>query len=277
VSATVAGALALASAAGVDALDAQLLLAKCLDRPRTWLLAFEDASVAGGAYAAFLESVTRRAGGEPLAYLVGEKEFRGLMLHVNPAVLVPRPETEHLVQWGLELLSQQPADVAQRVIDLGTGSGAIALALKAAWPSAQVHATDTDEAALDVARGNARRLGLDVEFALGDWWRPTVHWPAFHLALCNPPYVAAGDTHLPALAHEPLQALTPGPSGLEALEAVVRGAPMRLQARGWLLLEHGFDQGPAVRAMLQSHGFTRVETRQDLAGLPRCTGGCRPV
>jgi release factor glutamine methyltransferase len=276
VTATVAQALLFANASGLTALDAQVLLSKCLGRQRTWLLAFDNAPLDAGRYEAFAALVARRAGGEPLAYVTGEKEFCGLLLQVGPAVLIPRPETEHLVEWGVEILQQRTANIPwPRVLDLGTGSGAIALALKAAHPAAQVEATDVDVAALGLAQHNAKRLALDVQFRPGDWWAATEN-QAFHLALCNPPYIPSADAHLAALAHEPSRALTPGTTGLEALQQVIQTAPVHLHPKAWLLLEHGFNQAAAVSALMQRHGFGRIETRPDLAGLPRCTGGCWP-
>ena len=273
---TVAQALGSARAAGLDGLDSQVLLAKCLGRPRSWLLAHGETDLETPQCEAFSGFVARRAGGEPLAYLTGEKEFRGLILGVDPAVLIPRPETEHLVEWGLEILGQRYTEVSRPwVLDLGTGSGAIALALKTAYPAAQVVASDVDLQALDVAQCNAKRLALDVEFQAGDWWSAMEN-RRFHVVLCNPPYIPNADNHLAALLHEPISALTPGASGLEALLRVVQDAPGHLHAQGWLLLEHGYDQGEAVRKLLLRRGFVQVLTRQDLAGQPRCTGGCWP-
>jgi release factor glutamine methyltransferase len=271
---TVARALAESRAIGIDLLDAQLLLAHCLRRPRTWLLAHDDAWLDRGQYESFLGAAARRSRGEPLAYVVGEKEFCGLMLEVDRRVLIPRPETEQLVEWGLEALDRDLCGVPQpRIVDLGTGSGAIALAIKSSRPSVSVDAVDIDAESLSVARANAERLGLEVRFGPSDWWA-ALPLRAFHLALCNPPYVAAGDVHLAALGHEPRSALTPGPEGLEALRVVIEAAPQHLQAGGWLLLEHGFDQAEAVASRLHTRGFVDVQTRRDLAGLARCTGGC---
>lgn len=262
-------ALQAARAAGVDRLDAQLLLSHRLARPRAWLIAHDDAELAAADADAFAAAVARRATGVPLAYLVGEREFRGLALQVSPAVLVPRPETEHLVDWALAC-----APAGARVADLGTGSGAIALALCHARPDLQVTATDASDDALAVARANAQRLGLAPHFAAGSWWAPLVD-QCFDLVVSNPPYIAAGDPHLDALVHEPLQALTPGGDGLDAVRAIVAGAPAHLVPGGWLLLEHGHDQGPAVRGLLAARGFADVQTRRDLAGLERCSGGRR--
>lgn len=267
---TVAGLLSQARALGVDRLDAQVILARRLQVGRPWVLAHGDDELESGVAAACRDDLAQRASGVPLAYIVGEREFHGLTLSVTPAVLDPRPDTETLVDWALELLGDGP----QRVVDLGTGSGAIALAVKHARPQAQVHATDNDERALSVARANASRLRLDIRFALGDWWN-AVAGERFQLALSNPPYVAAGDSHLAALVHEPRHALTPGSSGLEALERIAAGARSHLEPGGWLLLEHGHDQSSAVRELLLMHGFDAPATRTDLAGVLRCTGARR--
>jgi release factor glutamine methyltransferase len=270
----IADALRQARAAGVERLDAQWLLEHLLGRPRAWLLAHDDEPLPAEAATAWPALLARRAAGEPLAYVVGEREFCGLRLVVSPAVLVPRPETELLVRWALELLPTAPAP-APAVVDLGTGSGAVALALKAAQPSAEVWATDTSPAALAVAQGNARRLGLAVNFAHGDWWQ-AVGGRTFGLAVSNPPYIAAGDPHLAALGHEPTLALTPGGDGLDSIRQLVGQAPAHLLPGAWLLLEHGHDQADAVAALFAGHGFERAQTRRDLAGLPRCTGARWP-
>ncbi len=269
---TVAGALAQARAAGVDRLDAQWLLQHLLQQPRSWLLAHDDHALPASAAAAWPALLARRAAGEPLAYVVGEHEFCGLTLAVSPHVLVPRPETEELVRWALACAPGAPEATA---IDLGTGSGAVALALKQQWPAAHITATDASAPALAQAEANARRLGLDLTFAAGDWWQ-AVPGQRFGLAVSNPPYIAAGDPHLAALQHEPQQALTPGGDGLDALRHIIAGAPPHLLPGAWLLLEHGHDQAAAVRALLLQHGFEQAQTRHDLADLPRCTGACWP-
>jgi release factor glutamine methyltransferase len=274
---TVAAALAGAQAAGVDRLDAQWLLMHVLSRPRSWLIAHDDEPLPVDAARAYEGLCSRRARGEPLAYLVGEREFHGLTLQVNPSVLVPRPDTETLVDWALALLGTELADrTAPQVLDLGTGSGAIALAVKHRWPAAQVTAVDVSEAALGVARANAQRLGLAVEFQPGSWWGPLGD-RRFDLVLSNPPYIAAGDPHLDALQHEPSLALTPGGDGLDAIRAIVAGAPQHLGAGGWLVVEHGWDQAGAVQALLRGAGFEAVCGRHDLAGHVRCSGGRRPA
>jgi len=267
----VADALRRARELGVARLDAQLLLGHHLKQPRAWLLAHDDALLDTALAAAVAADLERRAAGEPLAYLVGEREFHGLLLQVSPAVLVPRPETELLVDWAIEVLEDRLA----AVVDLGTGSGAIALAVKHRCPAATLTATDASAAALAIAEGNAGRLGLAVEFTAGDWWQPLAG-RRFDLALSNPPYIAGGDAHLRALTHEPQAALTPGGDGLAALRCIIAGAPQHLRAGAWLLLEHGYDQAAAVRQLLIDSGFAEANTRHDLAGLPRCTGARWP-
>jgi len=271
---TIASALAQARRQGLERLDAQLLLARVLQRPRTWLLAHDEEALTPAQQQAFAAWCRRRADGEPLAYLLGEREFHGLTLQVGPAVLVPRPDTETLVDWALELLRAPLADEPE-VADLGTGSGAIALAIKHRHPRARVAGVERSLPALEVAQANAARLGLAVEWLSGDWWQPLAG-RRFHLVASNPPYIAEADPHLLALRHEPAEALTPGADGLSALACVIAGAPGHLHAGGWLLLEHGQDQGDAVRRLLACAGFTAVATRCDLAGRPRCSGGHRP-
>jgi len=265
---TVADALARARALGLDRLDAQLIVAARLARSRSWVIAHDDAALDAAQAGAIDAWLVRRAAGEPLAYLTGEKEFHGLTLQVNAHVLVPRPDTELLVDWAIELLAGQ---AAPRVVDLGTGSGAIALAVKHACPDAIVLATDASDEALAVARRNGQRLALEVSFAQGSWWSATAN-DRFDLVLSNPPYIAAGDTHLAALKHEPTRALTPGGDGLDALREIVRGAAAHMAPGAWVLLEHGFDQADAVQAMLRAQGFADIATRRDLGGQPRCTG-----
>ena len=208
----------------------------------------------------------------PLAYLLGEREFHGLLLRVTPDVLVPRPDTEVLVDWALEVLADLDCRTTPTVADLGTGSGAIALALKQAHGAAQVCAVERSPAALAVARTNGERLGLPVEWLQGDWFSP-LSGRRFDLIVSNPPYIDGADAHLAALHAEPREALTPGPDGLSALRVLARNAPYHLQPGGWLLLEHGHDQGAAVRALLQDAGLALVQTRRDLGGQERCTAG----
>ena len=268
--------LALARAQGVARLDAQLLLAHHLQRDRSWLLAHDDTEVDAALLSAYRIDLQRRADEMPLCYLTGHREFYGLSLHVSAAVLVPRPETEGLVDWALEILRRHSVLWPQpQLADLGTGSGAVALAVKNHWPQADVTASDDSEAALAVARINARNLGLLLGFAAGSWWQ-ALATRRFHLVVANPPYIAAGDPHLRALRHEPQHALTPGGDGLGAIEHIVAGARDHLHAGGWLLLEHGHDQSTAVAKLLDAAGLVDVQTREDHAGLPRCTGARSP-
>ena len=273
--ATVAAALAAARDLGVDRLDAQWLLGHHLGRPRSWLLAHDTDALPAAVAGAVWGDLQRRADGVPLAYLTGTREFHGLTLHVTPDVLDPRPDTETLVDWALELLGGELATVERpEVVDLGTGSGAIALAVKHACRRAQVRALDASPAALAVARANGERLGLAVEWLASDWWS-ALPPPAVHLALGNPPYIATDDPHLPALKHEPQAALVSGAEGLAAIDALISGAAGHVRPGGWLLLEHGHDQGASVRMRLAGAGFEQVATRRDLGGNERCSGGRR--
>lgn len=276
--ATLRQALLSAQSAGLDRLDAQLLLLHILGRPdhdRAWLMAHDDDLLATDAAERLAAAVRRRADGEPLAYITGHKEFFGLDLQVDARVLVPRPDTETLVQWSLEVLDLPGMPAAPAIIDLGTGSGAIALAiahtLQAAGRPAQVSAIDASPAALETAARNAARLGLAVDFRPGNWLEDMAG--RFDLIASNPPYIASADPHLDALQHEPLQALAAGPDGLDDIRQIIGQAPHRLLDGGWLLLEHGYDQAEAVRGLLAAGGFTGVESRRDLAGIERCSGG----
>jgi release factor glutamine methyltransferase len=276
---SVASAWRTAMHEGLDRLDAQALLGHVLgltpERVRAWLLAHDTDPLPIAAQDAYQALVSRRAGGEPLAYLVGEKEFFGLALQVSPDVLVPRPDTEIVVEWALECLHPLKTP---RVLDLGTGSGAIALAIKRSRPDAEVTAVDLSEAALAVARANAQRLGLPVRLAPGFWWGALPD-PSerFELVVSNPPYIPVGDEHLPALRHEPALALASGADGLDDIRSIVSGAPARLEPGGWLLLEHGYNQSSQVQEILQAAGLFEVSSRLDLAGHLRCTGARRPV
>jgi len=272
---TVNAALRSARARGVERLDAHLLLAHVLGQSRAWLLAHGDDALSPAQATSFEALAARRAAGEPFAYLVGEREFHGLALAVGPGVLVPRPDTETLVDWALELLQGELRDVpAPAVLDLGTGSGAIALAVKNACARARVWAGERSADALAVARANATRLALDVHFAHGDWWDALdAAAPTFDLVVSNPPYIVAGDPHLDDLAHEPLAALVADEDGLGDIARIAAGARGRLRPGGWLLLEHGWEQAPAVAAILARAGLGDVQTRADIEGRDRCTGG----
>ena len=268
---TLAQALARATALGLARLDAQLLLLHASGRgqnERAWLLAHDQDALSPPQAQAYEALCARRLGGEPLAYLVGEKEFFGLMLAVDDRVLVPRPDTETLVEWALQVLAGR---AAPNVIDLGTGSGAIALALKHQRADARIEAVDRSDEALAVARANGERLGLAVVWRSGHWLAEANG--GYDLVVSNPPYIRADDPHLRALTHEPLAALTAGDDGLHDLRAIVAAAPAHLASGGWLLLEHGWDQAEPVRALLAAAGFDEVGSRQDLAGIARCSGG----
>ncbi|MEO8248698.1 MAG: peptide chain release factor N(5)-glutamine methyltransferase [Burkholderiales bacterium] len=267
--------LAAARALGIDRLDAQLLLLHALgksDRGRAWLLAHDGDPVDEQAHERFLACCSRRAAGEPLAYIVGQREFHGLSLKVDARVLDPRPDTETLVDWALELLA---ACSAPRVLDLGTGSGAIALAIKHARPDATVCATDASAAALALARENAARLELAVQFSQHDWLDGIEG--AFDLIVSNPPYIATADPHLAALDAEPRMALVAGPDGLADIRRIALQAREHLLPSAWLLLEHGHDQARAVRELLSAAGFERVTSRRDLPGIERASGGKKPA
>ena len=268
-----ADALQQAGARGLGRLDAQLLLLHALGRDphdRAWLLAHDTDRMDATAAAHFASACDRRLRGEPVAYILGHKEFFGLDLAVDARVLVPRPDTETLVQWALDCMRQGAS-----VIDLGTGSGAIALALQHARPDAQITAVDRSADALAVAQANAARLGLGVRFRQGDWLQG-MHGH-FDLVVSNPPYIALADPHLPALAHEPIEALVAGTDGLDDLRTIIAQAGAHLVPGGWLLLEHGHDQAEPVTRLLAHAGLVRVQSRPDLAGVARCSGGQWPI
>jgi release factor glutamine methyltransferase len=267
---TIAQAIAEFHAQGLDLTDIRMLMLHALGQPtdaRAWLLAHDTDTLSEPVQRTLGALAQRRLAGEPVAYLVGYKEFFGLNLHVTPDVLVPRPDTETLVEWALETLEKHQA----RVIDLGTGSGAIALALKATRPDLQVEAVDFSTAALGVAQRNAQRLGLDVHFQQGSWLGSTQG--LFQTIASNPPYIREDDNHLPALRYEPRQALTSGSDGLDDIRIIIDQASTRLLPGGCLLLEHGYDQASAVRTLMSKAGFIGVQSRKDLAGIERCSGG----
>ncbi len=253
--------------------DGEILLGHCLQKSRAWLYTWPDAEVAPEPEARFRALLDQREQGAPIAYLTGEREFWSMQLLVNAHTLIPRPETEALVQWALEL--ELPDHCA--ALDLGTGSGAIALALLRERPRWRVTAVDASPEALEVARENGRRNGLEqIRFLQSDWYR-ALAGEQFDLIVSNPPYVAAGDPHLDAgdLRFEPACALVAGEDGLADLTLITGGAAAYLRPGGWLLLEHGSGQGVQVRRLLEAAGFTQVGTRADLAGLERISGGRR--
>lgn len=259
---TVAEAIA---ASGIDRREARLLLAEVCGFSEAALAASPGQDLPFEVENAFLDLAGRRKAGMPVAYLLGRKEFYGLALTVNPSVLIPRPETELLVDLALE---RKPGSV----LDLGTGSGAIALALKKHLRNACLVAVDADLSALQVAKRNASKHGLEVDFRHGRWFGP-VAGERFALIVSNPPYVAEGDPHLPALCHEPRTALVAGADGLDCIRDIARCARAHLAPGGWLLLEHGQGQDGPVRDLLGAAGLESVQTWPDLAGIPRVTGG----
>ena len=289
--ATVQQALLRARQAGLDQLDAQVLLLHRLGRSphdRAWLIGHDTDPLPAAIAQEFLVLCSRRLAGEPVAYLVGRREFHGLELQVDARVLDPRPDTETLVDWALDLLEGQEHPT---LLDLGTGSGAIALALQHRHPDARVWALDASRDALAVAQANAQRLGLPVRFLQGSW---LADWPArqaeataqapdspalparFDLIVSNPPYIRNDDPHLAALTHEPLSALASGADGLEDIRIIAAQARQHLLPGGWLLLEHGWDQADDVAAILRALGFDQIGHQRDLAGHLRCTGGRAP-
>lgn len=258
----------------VDPADAALLLAHALGRPHSWLYAHGDDDMDPAAVQRFAGLLDRRAAGEPVAYLVGSRGFWRFDLAVTADTLIPRPETELLVDLALQWI---PVGSPARVADLGTGSGAIALAIASERPDAHVVATDASEAALAVASGNAAALGIgNVEFRHGDWLAPLAG-ERFDLVASNPPYIANGDAHLAQgdLRFEPRSALASGADGLDAIRRIAADAPAHLRDGGWLLVEHGWEQGGAVRVLFESAGFADVTTERDIEQRDRVTLGRR--
>jgi release factor glutamine methyltransferase len=255
-------------------IEVQSLLQHVLRQSRAWMLAHAEQALTAIQQAEYQGLLQRRLQGEPIAYLLGEREFYGLLLKVTPATLIPRPETELLVELALERMPQhQPC----RVLDLGAGSGAIALAIAQARPAAMVTAADAAPAALEVARQNAQRLAIhNVRFVRSNWFA-ALAGEDFDLIVSNPPYVAADDPHLQQgdLRFEPLSALASGADGLDDIRRIVGATPAHLRDEGWLLLEHGYDQAAKVRELLTQAGFQRVFSAPDLAGIERVSGGRR--
>ena len=251
--------------------ESRALLCHVLGIPRERLIAHPETAVGAAHRRRFEHAAAQRLRGMPLAYLVGAQEFYGHRIAVSPAVLVPRPDTELLVDAALRILAGRPG---ASVLELGTGSGCIAIALSLARPDALVVATDRSWDALQVARENRLQLGARVHLVAADWYEPLAG--TYDLIVSNPPYIAANDAHLPALSFEPRAALTDGGDGLGALRRIVAGSPARLAPHGHLLVEHGYDQGAAVRALFRQSGFWDVQTLHDLAGRDRaCLGVLR--
>lgn len=252
-------------------LESRLLLMQVTGFSPARLIGYPELELTAQQEAAYHGLAERRLAGEPVAYLLGEREFYGRPFRVSPAVLIPRPETEHLVEAALARVGRGPA----RVVDLGTGSGAIAVTLALEAPEWQVSAVDVSDAALTVARGNATLLAAGVEFYQGSWYAPLPETAVFDLIVSNPPYIAGDDHHLGEgdVRFEPRLALTDHADGLACLRAIASDAPRRLLPGGWLMVEHGYDQGDAVRELFQAAGLVEVETLPDLAGLDRVTLG----
>ncbi|MBE1160484.1 peptide chain release factor N(5)-glutamine methyltransferase [Dyella acidiphila] len=259
-----------------DRVDAEVLLAYALSKPRSWLIAHADDGLAAEHASAYHVLIEQRKAGEPVAYITGRRGFWSLDLEVTPATLIPRPETELLVELALERL---PIDANVRVLDLGTGSGAIALAIARERPRAQVTATDASVEALAVAQRNAQRHGIgNVSFAHGNWFAP-LGAQQFELIVSNPPYIESHDPHLEQgdLRFEPVSALASGIDGLDDIRRIIRDAGKHLCSAGWLLFEHGWHQGDAVRSLLRHASFAKVSTMRDLEQRDRVTGGCWSV
>jgi release factor glutamine methyltransferase len=261
---------ALLAGSGLPAAEARALLARLLGVARERLVAHPELAVEAAIAERFNALAGERRDGVPLAYLLGEREFYGRCFRVTRAVLVPRPETELLVEQALACVA---GIACPRLLDLGTGSGCIAITLSIERPDAQVVAVDRNAEALAVATGNAAALGAPVTFLLGDWYTPVTG--PFHCIIANPPYVTQGDPHLHALRHEPLGALVAAGDGLADLHRIAAGAPPLLHAGGWLAVEHGHDQGPTVRELFATHGLNEVSSLRDLQGIERVTLGQR--
>ena len=263
---------ALQASMPLDALENRILLCHALGLQRVQLITQSHRALTGPEAAALGQLVQRRLAGEPIAYIVGKREFFGLDFKVTPAVLIPRPDTELLVELALERLPAQG-----RMLDMGTGSGAIAVAIAHARRDARVTALDVSQEALAVARENAAANGAQVRFLHSDWYA-AVQAETFELIVSNPPYIADGDAHLAQgdLRFEPAGALTDRADGLSALRTIIAGAPARMEGNGWLLMEHGYDQAAQVRLLLVDAGYTAVQSWRDLAGIERVTGGRAP-
>jgi len=259
---------ALLKASALSLLEARALLAHALGSTREALVAHPERDVGGEAARRFEHLAARRGAGEPLAYLLGEREFYGRPFVVTPAVLIPRPETELLVQLAVEHARNL---ASPRLLDLGTGSGCIAISLALELPNAEILAVDISAAALDVARTNATRLGARVNFIESDWYSAVSD--RFEIIVANPPYVAPADPHLSDLRYEPQSALVASDRGLACLRKIIAGARDHLKARGKLLVEHGYDQAPGVRDMFAAAGFDSIRTDRDPAGIDRVTSG----
>ena len=277
-------ALDWAKSLGIEAIDRQILLLHCLGQPthnKAFLISHDLDALTLEQESNYSQLIKRCSAGEPVSYLTGSKEFYGLDFKVTPATLIPRPDTETLVNWALDCMSGD-LDISsspRKILDLGTGSGCIAISLGKSITNAQVWATDLSEIALEVARENAATHRLKIHFCQGSWFDALgkeQSSPSFDLIISNPPYIAELDPHLADLAFEPKSALVSGEAGLDAFKKILSSTHQHLKPGGWLLFEHGYDQGATLRALFEQLGFESVQSRSDLAGICRCTGGKRP-
>ena len=258
--------------------EAEMIVERIAGITRTTVVAYPERVLDPAQHQQALAMIERRADGEPMAYILGSREFYGLDFIVTPAVLIPRPETELLVEQALARLSSLPTPQGARMLDLGTGSGAIAISVARYRPSASITAADISGAALNVARQNANALDANIRFIESDWFA-SLAGETFDLVVSNPPYVAAGDKHLAEgdLRFEPIDALTdgaPGENGLACIRRIIADAPQHLNNGGWLLFEHGYDQASACAELLSARGFADLCCFHDLAGISRVSGGC---
>lgn len=257
----------------LNLLETRILLGHVLQLSRVQLITQSERILTASELRQLIDVFQRRIDGEPIAYIVGQREFYGLSFHVTPDVLIPRPETELLVELAAERLPDNG-----RVLDMGAGSGVIAVAIAHIRADAVVTALDISQAALDIARRNAARHGVSVNFFQSDWYDALTD-QRFDMIVANPPYIVEGDSHLSQgdLRFEPVDALTDHADGMTALRTILSGATRHLVPGGWLLMEHGYDQAAAVRDFLMAHGFDEVQSWQDLAGIERASGGTRPL
>lgn len=251
--------------------EALILLAHILDKPKEYLIAHDDDELTDTTVMTFDMFVSMRLDGVPVPYLIGHQEFFGRYFTVDPNVLIPRPDTEVLIEQALMVTPERP-----KVLDMGTGSGCIAITIAKECPGSQVTATDFSEAALSIAKNNAKALEADIDFRLGSWWNPIKNNEKFDLILSNPPYIRPNDEHLPALQHEPQTALTDGVDGLSCLHEIATHAVEHLDIGGWLLVEHGWDQAEAVADLFRSYGLAAIRSVKDYGGNDRVTMGRRP-
>jgi len=278
-------ALDWAKSLGIGVFDRQVIMLHCLGQPthnKAFLISHDQDILTQPQIADYKALIHRCQRGEPVAYLTGYKEFYGLEFKVTPATLIPRPDTETLVQWAIETVDAKKHE-AVNILDLGTGSGCIAISLKHARPTAQVWATDLSPQALEVAKVNAgahtQADTPNIHFRLGSWFEalePGENQLKFDLIVSNPPYIAEHDPHLAALQFEPYSALVAGDSGLSAYTQILRSALKYLRPEGWILFEHGYNQGQEIHRLFEQFGFESIQSRNDLAGICRCTGGRGP-